>query len=51
MKKIEQWYDNMNKGQKRFVYGFCLVPLTFPLFGVGLIPLAFMIYLELGKRG
>jgi hypothetical protein len=49
MKKIEDWYQNMPKGQKIFVY---LVSLASVLvFGIGLVPLAALIYLELGERG
>lgn len=49
MQKIEDWYRNMPKGQKIFVY-FVSIALVF-VFGIGLLPLAILIYLELGKRG
>jgi len=49
MQKIEDWYRDMPKGQKIFVY---LVSIALVwVFGVGLLPLAILIYLELGKRG
>jgi len=47
MKKLELWYENMNKYQKIFVY-LLTIPLTFVL--IGPFILALLIYLELGKR-
>lgn len=49
MQKIEDWYRNMPKNQKIFVY-FVSIALVL-VFGIGLLPLAILIYLELGKRG
>lgn len=49
MTVLSAWYTGMTKGQKIFVY-FASSALVF-LFGVGLIPLALLIYLELGQRG
>jgi hypothetical protein len=49
MNFLSEWYDAMPKGQKVFVY---LVSTGLILaFGVGLVPLAVLIYLELGVRG
>lgn len=46
---MKSWYKNMTKGQKVFVY---LVSAALVLaFGAGLLPLAVLIYLELGQRG
>jgi len=49
MQKIEEWYRNMPKGQKIFVYFVSLALIL--VFGIGLLPLAILIYLELGERG
>jgi hypothetical protein len=49
MQTIENWYEGMNKNQKIFVYAVS-AGLVF-VFGVGLLPLAVLIYLELGHRG
>jgi len=46
---LNNWYENITKGQKIFIY-FTSVALIM-LFGIGLIPLAILIYLELGERG
>lgn len=49
MNVLNAWYIGMTKGQKIFVY---LASSALVLvFGVGLIPLALLIYLELGIRG
>lgn len=48
MNAIENWYKNMPIFQKFFVYAISAA-LSFIL--IGLIPLAFLIYLELGLRG
>ena len=44
---MKQWYRNMTKGQKMFVYfvSLCLVLV----YGIGLAPLAVLIYLHLGR--
>ncbi|GEM_PF-1771618 len=45
---MKKWYKDINKGQKIFIY---LVSLALTLmWGVGLLPLAILIYLELGER-
>lgn len=45
---MKNWYENMAKGQKVFVY---LVSTALVLvYGIGLLPLAVLIYLELGQR-
>lgn len=49
MNKLEVWYEGINKNQKIFIY-LVSVGLIF-LFGIGLIPLTLLIYLELGLRG
>jgi hypothetical protein len=46
---MKNWYANMPKGQKIFVYLISTAFLVF--FGAGLLPLAVLIYLELGQRG
>lgn len=49
MQRIEDWYRDMPKGQKAFVY---LVSIALVIaYGIGLLPLALLIYLELGERG
>lgn len=48
MNKIEKWYIEMGKQQKIFVY---MVSAALVLvYGFGLLPLAILIYLELGER-
>ena len=49
MNAIENWYEEINKNQKIFVYVVSTVLVG--VFGVGLLPLAVLIYLELGLRG
>ena len=47
-KIMKNWYESMTKGQKTFVYfvaGFAVL-----IYGIGLIPLSVLIYLELGKK-
>ena len=48
MKALNEWYEGMGKGQKVFVY-LVSAALVF-VFGLGLAPLALLIYLELGLR-
>lgn len=46
---MKNWYKNMAKGQKIFVY---LVSTALVLvYLIGLLPLSILIYLELGQRG
>ena len=46
---MKNWYKNMTKGQKIFVY---LVSTALVLvYAMGLLPLSILIYLELGQRG
>ena len=45
---MKNWYKNITKGQKKFVY-FVSICLIFA-FGIGLLPLAILIYLELGSK-
>jgi TPP-dependent trihydroxycyclohexane-1,2-dione (THcHDO) dehydratase len=46
---MKNWYQCMTKGQKKFVY---FVSMSLVLaYGIGLFPLAVLIYLELGQRG
>lgn len=48
MKNMAAWYKEMSKGQKVFVY---LVSSALVLvFGIGLLPLAVLIYFELGQK-
>lgn len=48
MENLKRWYKNINKNQKIFVY-FVSVALIL-VFGIGLLPLTILIYLELGER-
>ena len=45
--EMKKWYKNLTKGQKIFLY---LVSIALPAFIVGLLPLAVLIYLELGQK-
>ncbi len=46
---MKNWYKKMTKGQKIFVY---LVSTALVIFwGIGLLPLAILIYLQLGEGG
>lgn len=46
---MSEWYRNMPKGQKAFVY---LVSCALVLvYGIGLFPLVVLIYLHLGQSG
>lgn len=48
-KQMKDWYKNITKEQKIFIY---LVSAALVLvYAVGLLPLAVLIYLELGQRG
>lgn len=49
MNFLNDWYANMTKWQKVFVYLLSTVAIVF--YGIGLIPLLLFIYLELGVRG
>lgn len=49
MKSLSAWYEGMTKGQKFFVYAISIALSV--VYGVGLIPLAVLIYLHLGDRG
>jgi hypothetical protein len=45
---MKTWYRNISKGQKIFIY---LVSVgLIAVVGIGLVPLAILIYLELGER-
>ena len=46
--KMKLWYKKITKGQKIFLYfvSICLILA----FGIGLLPLAILIYLELGAK-
>lgn len=45
---MKNWYKNINTGQKIFVF---LVSIALiGVFGAGFLPLAVLIYLELGER-
>ena len=46
---MKNWYSNITKGQKIFLY-FVSTALIVVYF-TGLLPLAVLIYLELGQRG
>ena len=43
---MKDWYRDMPMGQKIFVY--LLSIALVPAFGIGLLPLAVLIYLQLG---
>ena len=45
--EMKKWYKNLTKGQKIFLY---LVSIALSAFIVGLLPLAVLIYLELGEK-
>ena len=45
--EMKKWYKNLTKGQKIFLY---LVSIALSAFIVGLLPLAVLIYLELGQK-
>lgn len=45
---MKNWYKNITKGQKKFVY-FVSIGLILA-YGFGLLPLAILIYLELGAK-
>jgi len=49
MKAMKNWYKEINKGQKIFLY--LISTFLILLFGAGLLPLSVLIYLELGERG
>lgn len=46
---MKNWYKNITKGQKIFVY-FVSIALVL-VHPIGLLPLSILIYLELGQRG
>lgn len=46
---MKNWYKGMTKGQKIFVY--LIAVALIPVYALGLLPLAVLIYLELGQRG
>lgn len=46
---MKSWYRSMTKGQKIFVY--LLSAALVAIYAIGLLPLAVLIYLELGERG
>lgn len=48
MKELEAWYDTMNSGQKLLVYVISAGLVL--LWGLGLVPLAVLVYLELGRK-
>jgi hypothetical protein len=45
---MKNWYKNINKWQKVFI--FLASTALILAFGIGLLPLAALIYLELGER-
>ena len=46
---MKEWYKTMPKYQKIFVYFVSTVLVL--VYGVGLLPLSVLVYLELGQRG
>ena len=46
---MKSWYKNLAKAQKIFIY--VIVTVLVPVYGIGVLPLAVLIYLELGLRG
>jgi hypothetical protein len=46
-KAMSNWYKNMPKGQKIFVY--LVSTALVVVYGIGLIPLTTLIYLKLGQ--
>jgi len=49
MKSIENWYESINQSQKIFLWVISFIAII--CYGIGLLPLAGLIYLELGKAG
>ena len=47
--KLQSWYNGVTVGQRKFLWiiSFLLVPV----WGIGLVPLAILIYLKLGMKG
>jgi len=43
------WYKTLAKTQKIYIY--VIVTALVPFYGIGALPLAVLIYLELGLRG
>ncbi len=48
MEVMKNWYQNINKNQKKFIYAVSAALIL--VYGIGLLPLAVLIYLELGER-
>ncbi len=48
MTKLAEWYNKQTKGQLILMYFISFICIL--IYGIGLIFLAFLIYLELGKR-
>lgn len=46
---MQKWYNSINANQKIFLL--CISVLLILVFGLGLIPLAVLVYLELGTKG
>jgi len=46
--KLQTWYNDITVGQRTFLW--ILSVLLIPLFGIGFVPLALLIYLKLGMR-
>ena len=46
---MKDWYKNITKGQKIWIYLASTAAVL--VWGIGLLPLAVLIYLELGQRG
>ena len=45
---MKNWYESITKGQKVFLYS--LSSFLVLVYGIGLIPLLLLIYLQLGVR-
>lgn len=48
MYKLEEWYYGQTKGQLIFIYAVSIACILF--YCIGLIPLALLIYLHLGRE-
>lgn len=48
MNALNEWYDGMTKGQRYFVWAVSAAGVL--VYGIGLIPLVLLIYLQLGAQ-
>ena len=48
MKALQDWYYSNTTGQRKFLW--ILSVVLVPVYGIGLIPLALLIYIKLGNQ-